>query len=41
MIQVALAAEIARAIPVMLIIALASRQHPALPSLAGGAAADV
>ena len=41
MVQVALAAEIARAIPVVLIVALVSRQHPALPSLAWGAAAGI
>jgi hypothetical protein len=41
MIQVALAAEIARAIPVVLIVALVSRQHPALPSLAWGATVGI
>ena len=41
MVQVALAAEIARAIPAVLIVALVSRQHPALPSLAWGAAAVI
>ena len=41
MVQVALAAEIARAIPVVLIVALVSRQHRALPSLAWGAAAGI
>lgn len=41
MVRVALAAEIARALPVVLIVALVSRQHPALPSLAWGAVAGI
>ena len=41
MVQVTLAAEIARGIPVVLIVALVSRQHPALPALAWGAAAGI